>query len=81
MNDLPSDYNERAATLGFATPHQVREALEKKDTVVIDVRSAAEIEASGSLAVPNLVSPHCHDCPDMERLAVEAIPSKDCTIT
>lgn len=43
----PSDYETRRAEFSFSTPDAIREALTHKNTILLDLRSATEIESVG----------------------------------
>lgn len=79
MVEMSSDYQKRAAENGFASPDQVREALAHPETIVLDVRSDAEVEATGHLGTPQVVTTHCHYCREFDHIANEKIPKKDGT--
>ena len=44
-----ADYVERAKQYNFATPDEIRSALEDNNTILLDVRSPSEIEANGRI--------------------------------
>jgi len=77
---FPCDYKERATTLGFAAPEEVKKALENPNTIVIDVRSEEEVKATEKLPVPNLKTTGCHACPHMDGLVDKWVSDKNATI-
>ena len=44
---MNSDYQMRAQNFGFATMDELKQTLDQKETTILDVRSEAEIAASG----------------------------------
>ena len=44
-----ADYDDRAKQFNFATPDEIRSALQDNNTILLDVRSPGEIEAHGRI--------------------------------
>ena len=74
---LPTHYAQRAEQLEFASPQTIREALADPNTVVLDVRSDEEVEATGHLAHPKFAATSCHACRKMDETAHKMAPSKE----
>lgn len=74
MMYLSPDYEIRSEIFHFASPDEVRRALQdKENTVVLDVRTPGEIGQSGQIEHPNWKSTRCSP---MECFALSANPTQ-----
>jgi phage shock protein E len=79
---LPADYQKRAEEFGFASPEEVRIALSRDSTDVLDVRTSDEIAAAGRLQHPKWaqIEGTPSECPDLSVAPEKFVPNKDATV-
>jgi phage shock protein E len=57
---FPTDYDTRAAEFDFAKPGEVKKAMEDPATMLLDVRSAKEVEANPMNGGHKVITPYTH---------------------
>jgi rhodanese-related sulfurtransferase len=70
-----TDYESRAETYGFATKREIKEALSKPETVIMDVRTAEEIATDGRVHTENPWV-HVTDCTAEDCASLRASPEE-----
>jgi phage shock protein E len=79
---MPADYQMRAEEYGFASPEEIKIALSRDETHVIDVRTLDEIAASDRLQHTNWTQIECttSECPDLCAAPEHFVNNKDATV-
>jgi phage shock protein E len=76
------DYQTRAEEFGFASPEEIRIALSRDSTDVLDVRTLDEIAAAGRLQHPKWtqIEGTPSECPGLSAAPERFVPNKDATV-
>lgn len=78
-----SDYDNRAQQYGFASKEEILKTCQAPNTVLLDVRTPGEIEATGPFKIGDhpWVASSCSptECPELEAHAQEMFPDKSGT--
>jgi phage shock protein E len=79
---MPADYQMRADEYGFASPEEIKIALSRDETHVLDVRTLDEIAAAGRLQHTNWTQTGCtpSECPDLSAAPENFVQDKDATV-
>lgn len=79
---MPADYQARAEEFGFASPEEIKMALSKEDTHVLDVRTLDEISATGRLQHVKWtqIDGTPSECPGLNAAPEKFVQNKDATV-
>jgi len=80
---MPPDYHMRAEQFGFASPNDIKDALNAADTQVLDVRNTDEIAAAGRFDHVNYKQTNgCtpSECPALSAAPQDFCPDKEATV-
>jgi phage shock protein E len=79
---MPADYQARAEEFGFASPEEIKIALSRDETFVLDVRTLDEIADAGRLQHPKWAQTGCtpSECPELSANPEKFVPNKDATV-
>lgn len=74
------DYETRAKAFDFASPDEIKAALLDGGTILLDVRSASEIEQSGK--IEGSINTACtrEDCEELRMNPQKFVPNKESTV-